>query len=316
MLNWEEIAAYVENPNLCSQKEVQDLKGFCDKFPYSQVFPLLYLKVLSQGNHVNFEEELEKYAHKITNRTHLYNLLHQKEEGVLTQIPTSESNSLTLENKEEVLVEEGIHVGESEVDLNSETTEIIPQENVVDEINNDEIIHNVQKESVIDELEQEILASSAEAAFTLEELEIDSTDSELPEFDLSIGDSFDDLEIDFEVLPVPTFNQNNSSEKTFLEWLTNSTKASLNEFLEDEEPYEVSYIEFEKPKKEFFSPIKKAKESLSEETLPVSETLAKIYQAQGNISKAIYVYQQLSLIIPEKKSYFATQIKSLKKKIN
>ena len=55
---------------------------------------------------------------------------------------------------------------------------------------------------------------------------------------------------------------------------------------------------------------------MSEETLPVSETLAKIYQMQGNISKAIYVYQQLSLIIPEKKTYFASQIKSLKKKLN
>jgi hypothetical protein len=91
----------------------------------------------------------------------------------------------------------------------------------------------------------------------------------------------------------------------------------LNEEVEENNSsYEVSYIEFEKPKKEFFSPIKKAKESLNEETLPVSETLAKIYQAQGNISKAIYVYQQLSLIIPEKKSYFVSQIKSLKKKIN
>ena len=123
--------------------------------------------------------------------------------------------------------------------------------------------------------------------------------------------------MELEVLPVSTNNQNNSSEKTFLEWLTNSSKIQFNvEVEENNSSYEVSYIEFEKPKKEFFSPIKKAKESLNEETLPVSETLAKIYQAQGNISKAIYVYQQLSLIIPEKKSYFASQIKSLKKKIN
>ena len=46
MLNWEEIATRIENPVLCSQNEVQDLKDFCEKFPYSQVFPLFYLRVI------------------------------------------------------------------------------------------------------------------------------------------------------------------------------------------------------------------------------------------------------------------------------
>jgi hypothetical protein len=85
--------------------------------------------------------------------------------------------------------------------------------------------------------------------------------------------------------------------------------------MNDSEP-ELIYIEFDKPKREFFSPAKIAKESLSEETLPVSETLAKIFEIQGNIPKAIYVYEQLGLIIPEKKSYFASQIRKLKKKLN
>ena len=74
--------------------------------------------------------------------------------------------------------------------------------------------------------------------------------------------------------------------------------------------------EIEKPRKEFYSPAKKAKESLSEEALPVSETLAKIYVAQGNFPKAIYAYQQLSLKYPEKKIFFANQISELEKKIN
>jgi hypothetical protein len=315
MLNWEEIAARIENPLLCSQNEIQDLKDFCDKFPYSQVFPLLYLKVLSQGNHVNFEEELEKYAHKITNRVQLYNLLHQKEEAVVTPSLTVESEILIEENVEEVLVEDEVSSSETEVEINNQSTDIIALENIEEPITHEEIIPIREQEQVIDELEKEIMASSATAAFVLEELEIDSTDSELPEFDLTIGEVEENIEIEFS--PESTVSLSISTEKTFLEWLTNSTNAPINDLSEEEEePYEVSYIEFEKPKKEFFSPIKKAKESLSEETLPVSETLAKIYQAQGNISKAIYVYQQLSLIIPEKKSYFATQIKSLKKKIN
>ena len=63
----------------------------------------------------------------------------------------------------------------------------------------------------------------------------------------------------------------------------------------------------------FYSPQKKAKESLNAETIPVSETLAKIFELQGNYPKAIAVYQQLILNFPEKKTYFARQIRNLPK---
>ena len=56
-----------------------------------------------------------------------------------------------------------------------------------------------------------------------------------------------------------------------------------------------------------------AKLSVKENDDLVTETLAKIYASQGNLEKAIKAYKKLSLKYPEKKFYFAGQIKSLEK---
>ena len=69
------------------------------------------------------------------------------------------------------------------------------------------------------------------------------------------------------------------------------------------------FLTFEKPKVPFFSPVKKAKESLDVANLPVSETLAKVFESQGNYTMAKSTYEQLILIFPEKKSFFADQIR-------
>ena len=47
-----------------------------------------------------------------------------------------------------------------------------------------------------------------------------------------------------------------------------------------------------------------------------TETLAEIFVKQGLHEKALDIYQKLSLKFPEKSSYFAEKIKSLKNDIN
>jgi hypothetical protein len=114
----------------------------------------------------------------------------------------------------------------------------------------------------------------------------------------------------------------------FVTWLKNLQKnasidanpAPLKPIKEGEkliEAFMEKPIQRAKPiKQEFYSPVNMAKQSVSDNDFFVTETLAKIYIKQGNLAKAIKVYQNLSLKNPEKNNIFAAQIKILKEQLH
>lgn len=127
------------------------------------------------------------------------------------------------------------------------------------------------------------------------------------------------------------FEQKIADEKrSFLDWLKTSatthspeyqvkqqrTEEIVDRFIK-EDPKITRISKQDEPTKkaaEFFKVSKIAKESLNEKVMPISETLAQIYEDQGNFLKAIDAYNQLMLLNPEKKSFFANRIKKLKNK--
>lgn len=70
------------------------------------------------------------------------------------------------------------------------------------------------------------------------------------------------------------------------------------------------------PKKEFFSEENLAEKNMLSPEDMGTETLAMVFQKQGLHERALDIYQKLSLKYPEKSSYFAEKINSIKNEIN
>ena len=158
-----------------------------------------------------------------------------------------------------------------------------------DSLNDDDeleklIVSNVISDNIVNEIEE----TKAESKKS-DEIEVHSVSD--------ATDLLEDVENDFD-----------DSPKSFNDWLRKGEKNT-------DAKAKKEYLTFEKPKINFFNPQSSAKKSITKKNLPVSETLAKVFESQGNYPLAISTYEQLILIFPEKKIFFADQIEKIKSKI-
>ena len=94
-------------------------------------------------------------------------------------------------------------------------------------------------------------------------------------------------------------NQFERQLKSFTEWLKVMKRLPPTEMAADVNPLEEKKVE------------KMAEVSINDREV-VTETMAEVWEKQGNVVKATEIYRKLSLLNPSKSSYFAAKIEQLK----
>ena len=171
---------------------------------------------------------------------------------------------------------------------------------------------NIPQDAVSQEIIREAINSSIE-------LEVDDTLPSLEE----LGHKRKPEKNPPEPLIIEAIKVENSpqEEVTFSSWLKQISDPLITEVLPEKQPIKDDLVDkfiqeqprIQQNKAGFFNPINMAKKSVQDSDEFITETLAKIYVKQGNISKGIRAYQKLSLKFPEKNAYFAALIEELKR---
>jgi hypothetical protein len=275
---------YMEQPASLSEISESELTILLKEFPYCQTGQLMSAIQLKGKNSILFDQQLKKVAAYCTDRNQLFNLLNTKQESIAPLledevVPDLKPNPIDsiVENKEL----------KKEVDKGKETS---------------------SKE--LDTLEKEYLSAAISSSIFLEtEVSINKVEKDsLPEkveevvlFDENKGHSFSSW--------LKHYNGEEIIEDESKNVLNKEVKQDLIDRFIQEDP------KIQPKKTEFYSPTNMARLSVVDESDIVSETLALIYVDQGDYKKAIDAYKKLSLKNPEKRSYFASQIKILNQKI-
>jgi hypothetical protein len=294
--------------------ELSDLIGV---FPYFQSAYLLLLKGLRNTADVRFESQLKKSALHVADREVLYYLLSGSE---------IHSTSGTPDKAEPEHTAEPQHV------------EIIPvqdtelQQTVIESArNSDDLISEIERNYTAEQgtspgetwqganNDSIAVAESGDNDFSATILLIDEASGEVEErityMDPGFSQSFDG---DLLELEKETEQLSGEPEKTMdLEPLAEHTPDKLQVQADLIDRFIASNPRIEPVRVKDDSPVNDIAHRFTENSGGfVTETLARIYINQGYYSRAIDIYERLSLKYPEKSSYFAAQIEKIKEYLN
>lgn len=276
-----------------------------DLFPYFQSAHLLLLKGLNSSADIKFENQLRNSAIHVADREVLYYLLKKK-----TSVVPAEAE--IIPEKPPV----------SDIHYDTQQTVIESAKNSTDLINE---IENSSGDTKPNEKEDPsshtILIGSEtdneESARVMMLMDEESSPGEDRIFFMdpgfSVQENDDLLELDLD--DNQEDNSNEASEDFDLSDIKDvKTKKRLQTVLIDK--FIIANPRIEPIREKSNLPLEEIhKHLVIEEGGFITETLARIYISQEYYSKAIDIYEKLSLKFPEKSSYFATQIEKVKEHI-
>jgi hypothetical protein len=323
-MNWKEI---LHNPNSMPSATMDELYVMTRKYPYFATAHILLSRAKFLYEPAESGAGLKIAAAYSANRKKLYDLLHDTPSQLVTEHASAEEKPMPL-------------AAQIEIPENPPEKAMVPTEAPVsDESGQDSVSHieepsvitNLQNEQPLDEkqIEHSKIKEAAEEVLSEgvpTELDVEVMATGISHYTaLHLEKELDQQQVQPDSDSQPT---EKGTEKNFFDWLKNPQVAEKQDNKEEikekqafKKPEDLLVEKFireepkiSKPKTEFYSPVNMARQSVTEDDNLASETLAKIYMAQGNYSKAIRTLRVLELKYPEKSLYFAALIQETRKK--
>ena len=311
-MNRNDFIRMIRDSGQVNRQMTGEVKELLDLFPWFHSAHLLLLKGLHNTGDVRFENQLKQSAVHIADREVLYYILLQERK--------------VTEPEREVILNQPVVQQEALEDQYVDNQQVVIEtgKNSQDIIHNLEISsvesgHSIQQgatELVYPEQTVLVLAESETDESASVVLVIDDGETHIEETVIYMDPSIntreheDLLDLDEEEMEMPGKNSVPEEIEHSSQSETGDRKKIQSElidkFIMTNPRIEPVRDKTDKPNDDLSRPFTEEKGEL------VTETLAKIYVNQGYYSKAIDIYEKLSLKYPEKSSYFATQIQKVK----
>jgi len=333
----QEFIGILKKPKLITAMHLDALENLVKEYPFFETAHLLYTKGLHRYDAIKYPKQLRKTAIIANSRTVLYELLHKKESIPVLNEPiesaaypatdiariaeTKEKTSpITITNNEikVVYVNTIAATPTTSTPIDESKESPLKEMDIIKTIENQtevpvpEFNVNILNQSIEEEIKKGVLQSYVETVI----IKTPELNKEVVSEPSTFGDWLKTIEKESSTFQITTKTPNKSTEdkeekKTEIEKKPSffaQNKDIINKIIETDP----GRIKLGNTK--FFTPNIEAKQSLLENEHLITETLAKIYALQGNISKAIRAYEILSLKFPQKSVYFTTLIEKLKNK--
>jgi hypothetical protein len=308
-MNRNDFLNMIEDTVPVNRQMIGEVYELIDIFPYFQSAHMLLLKGLHTNEDVKFENQLRNSAIHVGDREVLYWLLKTKTSYKSEQIDAKQDidfKQVIVSDTQQTVIEsaKNSEFMINEIEKDTDETKLSEMPDTMNQATGHSIMiaaepDNIEPAGVIFLLDDETVPSEdkvffMDPGFSLPEL------TDLLELDLDEDES--------RIFPTEEANLENP------EHLEKTSKKQLQSELIDKFIIANPRIESQKDKT-YVSNDDISKPFVEEAGGLVTETLAKIYVSQGYYSKAMDIYEKLSLKFPEKSSYFASQIEKVKEYI-